>query len=156
MGTTFAAIFIALALLSVGVVYGTDVFFTVIGRRALARSTDQSIADVMGHLHEIGDTRMPLFGALGLLATAASALTSGVRQPAGWLAAIAFLSLLGHLALYLSRSKPINAILTDAARAGQAPANTRSLQAQWDRVVGVRAVLLLIAFTALILAALLH
>ena len=40
-----------LAVLCTGVVYGVDVFFAVIGQRALAESDDAAIADVMGRLH---------------------------------------------------------------------------------------------------------
>jgi hypothetical protein len=59
------------AVLGTGVVYGVDVFFAVIGRRALAGSSDATIAEVMGRLHQVADARMPIFGVIGLLATIA-------------------------------------------------------------------------------------
>jgi hypothetical protein len=41
------------AVLSIGVVYGTDAFFALIGRKALAHSSEAAIADVIGHVHEV-------------------------------------------------------------------------------------------------------
>lgn len=70
-----------LAVLCTGVVYGVDVFFAVIGRRALAESSDAAIADVMGHLHQVADARMPIFGVIGLVATIAFAAVSPIGTP---------------------------------------------------------------------------
>jgi hypothetical protein len=41
------------AVLSICVVYGTDAFFALIGRKALAHSSEAAIADVIGHVHEV-------------------------------------------------------------------------------------------------------
>lgn len=74
-----------LAVLCTGVVYGVDVFFAVIGQRALAESDDAAIADVMGRLHQVSDTRMPIFGVTGLLAMIALAAISPIGTPVSWL-----------------------------------------------------------------------
>jgi hypothetical protein len=66
------------AVLSVGVIYGTDIFFALIGRKALAHSSEAAIADVIGHVHEVADARMPIFGVLGLLASLAFLVLVGL------------------------------------------------------------------------------
>ncbi|MEM9008777.1 MAG: hypothetical protein AAGE59_35360, partial [Cyanobacteria bacterium P01_F01_bin.86] len=78
-----------LAVLCTGVVYGVDVFFAVIGRRALAESTDAAIVDVIGRIHQFADARMPFLGVTGLLATIAFAVTSPTGTLVSWLALIA-------------------------------------------------------------------
>jgi hypothetical protein len=57
------------ACLSIAVVFGTDVFFTVVGRTALARASDSAVLEVMAHLHAVADRRMPVFGVAGLVGT---------------------------------------------------------------------------------------
>ncbi|RZK53077.1 MAG: hypothetical protein EOO59_12880, partial [Hymenobacter sp.] len=52
-----------LALLSTGVVYGTDVFFALVARPALRRADEASLTRVLGHLHAVADVRMPWVGA---------------------------------------------------------------------------------------------
>ena len=67
-----------LAVLCTGVIYGVNVFFSVIGQRALAESDDAAIADVIGRLHQVSDARMPIFGVTELLATIALAAISPI------------------------------------------------------------------------------
>ena len=57
----------ALALLSTGGVYGTNVFFALVGRMALRRTDAASLTQVLGHLHAVADARMPVAGTLALL-----------------------------------------------------------------------------------------
>jgi hypothetical protein len=52
---------LAFALLGAAAVYGTDVFFCVVGRTALAQVSDAALVETMGRLHEVADRRMPLF-----------------------------------------------------------------------------------------------
>jgi hypothetical protein len=78
-----------LAILSVGVTYGTDTFFAVIGRKALAQSSERAITDVIGHVHEVADARMPIFGVLGLLASLAFLVIAGLGTAASTLGLIA-------------------------------------------------------------------
>ena len=54
------------ALLGVATVFGTDVFFCVVGRTALARVGDAALVETMGRLHEVADRRMPIFGVMGI------------------------------------------------------------------------------------------
>lgn len=114
---------IVCAILSIGVTYGTDVFFAVVGRTALQRASDASLAEVMGRIHEGGDSRMPVFGPIGLVSTLAFVIATGLGSASGWLGILALGSLLGHLAFYLRVSKPVNHQLTAAARLGHTPAN---------------------------------
>ncbi|TDW96730.1 DUF1772 domain-containing protein [Dinghuibacter silviterrae] len=143
MNTTFL---LAPALLSTGVVYGTDVFFAIAGKKAAAASRDASVADLLGHTHRVADKRMPFIGVTSLVTTLLYALTSGRLLWPG----VALVLLLGHLALYLSIAKPINARLTSAAVQGTTPTDTRALQVRWDGIIGYRAVLLTLAMLALI------
>lgn len=145
---------VCIAILCVGITFGTDAFFAFVGRKSLALSNEGAVADVMGHIHEVADARMPIVGALGIVATLALLLLAGLGTLASTLGIGALLAQLLFLVLYNVYSKPINLKLRQAARSGQVPADTRQLQARWDSVVIVRAVLLLIAMVCLLIAAL--
>jgi hypothetical protein len=142
-----------LAVLSTGVVYGVDVFFAVIGRRALTESSDVAIADVMGHLHQVADARMPIFGVTGLLATIALATVYPIGTPANWLALSAIACLLVQLGLYLIVAKPINTKMTEAAQRKEVLRDIRELQTRWDGVIVARAMAMTLAVGCLITAA---
>lgn len=134
------------AILAVGVVYGTDVFFAVAARPALGPVSEASLTEVMGRLHEYADRRMPVFGALGM------ACTLGLAAVAPSLyAGVAFGALLIHLALYVRVSKPVNAALTAAADRGVSLTDARQLQRRWDSVIVPRALLLSLALLCLAL-----
>ena len=94
---------------------------------------------------------MPVPGALGVIATATSAVLATVA--AQWAQAIAagaaLVAQLVWLVLYTRVSAPINRQLTAAADAGKALPNGRALQAKWDRIIGTRALLQGLAVTAL-------
>jgi hypothetical protein len=144
----------ALAVLAVAVVYGTDVFCAIVLRPALAGVDDRALVAVTGSVHRYGDRRMPVPGVLGLLAAAATtvaAIAAGQRMQAG-AAGVAMALLLVWLALYLRISAPINRVLTAASDAGESLPNGRALQADWDRIIGVRALLQGLALTALLVA----
>ena len=47
-----AMISLAFALLGAAAVYGTDVFFCVVGRTALTRVSDAALVETMGRFHE--------------------------------------------------------------------------------------------------------
>jgi hypothetical protein len=132
-----------LALLSTGIVYGTDAFCALVQRAALARVDDVTLTSVMGNLHRVADRRMPVPGILGVIAAAAAAVLAAVAgHPVGAATAgAAFLLLVVWVFLYLRISAPINRTLTAAADAGETPANARALQQRWDRVIVPRAVL---------------
>ena len=146
---------VALALLSSGVVYGTDVFFALVARPALRRVDDASLTQVLGHLHAVADARMPLFGATALLSTGGLFFVAG-----GWptlpgrLALLALAGLLTQLAAYLLVAQPVNKRQTAAALQRQTPPDARALQDRWDSVIGLRAGGLTVAVAALIGAAL--
>ncbi len=147
MTNTFVALRVA-AILGVGVAYGTDAFFALVGRRALSRSAEGSMAEVMGRLHETADARMPVVGAAGMIATAAVAVAAGPSM-ARHLGLTALAAQAGFLGLYTTLSAPINKRLTTAAQRGQAPDDARALQRRWDRVVLARVALLAIALGCL-------
>jgi Domain of unknown function (DUF1772) len=144
------AVIVMVALLSAGVIYGTDMFFAAIGRSALGRSSDTAMTEVMGRLHEIGDARMPIFGAIALTATLALIFTSGVGSLSSFLAIGAIIGLGTQLATYLGVAQPINKAQSAAARQGVTPSNARELQRRWDSVIVLRAVGMLIAMICLI------
>jgi hypothetical protein len=154
MSTPWLLTLAAPALLSTGVVYGTDVFFALVARPALRRADDASMTRVLGHLHAVGDARMPLFGATGLLATAGLALAAGGwHTRPGSLALLALLGLLTHLLVYLRVAKPVNEAQTAAAQHDIIPPDARALQTRWDSVIGLRAGALTLAMIALLAAA---
>ena len=143
-----------IAVLGNAVVYGTDVFCAIVLRPALALVDDRALVAVMGSVHRYGDQRMPVPGVLGVLATATSAVLATVA--AHWAQAIAagaaLVLLLVWLVLYTQVSAPINRQLTAAAAASQPLPNGRVLQAQWDQIIGARAMLQGLALAALCVA----
>jgi hypothetical protein len=143
-----------LAVLSTAVVYGTDVFCAIVLRPALASVDDSALVAVMGSVHRYGDRRMPVPGAIGIVATATSAVLATVA--ANWAQAIAagaalVLSLV-WIGLYTQVSAPINRQLTAAADAALPLPNGRVLQAKWDRIIDARALLQGLAVAALCVA----
>jgi len=142
------------ALLSAGVIYGTDMFFAIVFKKAAAQSRDESIADVVGHTHLVADKRMPFIGVVSILSTGLFTVFNVTVHLSGQLTAIALFCLLAHLGLYLKIAKPINSRMSAAIKRGTVPADIRQLQQQWDRIIGYRASLLTIAMLLLIIAAL--
>lgn len=140
-----------LAIVSTGIVYGTDVFCALVQRSALARVDDATLTAIMGNVHRFADRRMPAPGILGVIAAAvASVLAAVAGRPAGSATAgAAFLLLVVWVLLYLRISAPINRRLTAAADAHETPANVRTLQQDWDRIIVPRAVLQGLAVLAL-------
>jgi hypothetical protein len=141
-----------LAVLCTRVVYGVDMFFAVVGRRALAKSADDAIADVMGRLHQVADARMPVFGVTGLLATIAFVVVSPIGTPASWLTLIAIAGLLVQLGLYLTVAKPINTKMTKAAEQKEVLADLRELQNRWDSVIVPRVIAMTLTVGCLVMA----
>ena len=50
------------AILSTGVVYGTDAFWALVQRSALARVDDEALTAVTGNVHRYGDRPIPAPG----------------------------------------------------------------------------------------------
>jgi hypothetical protein len=152
--TVLSQILAAVALLGGAVIYGTDVFCAIVLRPALAQVSDGALTSVMGRVHEYGDRRLPLPGVVGLVAAALAAITAGIAGhvvPAA-AASVAVAAQVVWLVIYLRISAPVNRALTSAARAGQVPADARSLQARWDSVITARAFLQAAAAVALCVA----
>jgi hypothetical protein len=79
----------AIALMASAVIYGTDVFCAMVQRPALARVSDAALTNVMGRVHQYGDGRLPLPGALGITAAALAAITAVLAGQAAASAAAA-------------------------------------------------------------------
>jgi len=139
------------AIMAAGIIYGTDVFCPIVQRPALTRLDDATVAAVMGRVHQYGDRRLPIPGAIGILAaviTTVARIISG--SPAGVITAgIALLATLAWLGLYLRVAAPVNRALTAAAIAHVTPANSRSLQSRWDSIIAPRALLMAVAVAGL-------
>ncbi|OBF10105.1 DUF1772 domain-containing protein [Mycobacterium sp. 852002-10029_SCH5224772] len=149
-----ATLFGVVAVLGAAVVYGTDVFCAVVQRPALAHIDDPALLAVMGNVHRYGDRRMPVPGAIGLVAAAICAVfaaTSGRWVQAGAAGASVGL-LLVWLLVYLRVSAPINRQLIAGVARPELPTNARALQRNWDRAITTRAVLQGLAVAALCLA----
>jgi hypothetical protein len=145
---------VIIAITATAVVYGTDVFCAMVLRPALARVDDRALTAVTGFIHHYGDRRMPVPGAIGGVAAAASVtLAALAAQWAQVIAAgVAVALLLTWLLLYTRISAPINRRLTAAAASGHVAPNVGVLQADWDRVINSRAILQGLALAALCLA----
>ena len=140
------AISLTFAILGAVAVYGTDVFFCVVGRTALAHVSDAALVETMGRLHEVADRRMPIFGVLGIAGALASLAFSRVSWP--WaLSAVAAQVL--WIVVYRSVAAPVNAELTRHARAHSVPTDARAIQARWDSVIVARVLLMTFAVIAL-------
>ena len=150
MSTLLMHILNGVAIVATAVVFGTDVFFALVGKKAAAKSKDGSIADLMGHFHEVADARMPFFGAAAILASLLQLIIAGLHNTQGQLACLALLALLVHLIVYLTVAKPVNNIMVDAIKFGRLVNNIRELQLRWDKVISLRALLLLLAITSLV------
>jgi hypothetical protein len=120
-----------IAVLSTGVVYGTDVFCALVQRPALARVDDDTLTAIMGNVHRFGDRRLPIPGIMGIIASAAACVLAAIggRPLASASAGAALALLVGWVSLYLRVSAPINRLLTAAADHDETPANARDLQA---------------------------
>lgn len=145
---------VLVAILGTAVVYGTDVFCAIVLRPALSAVDDRALVAVMGSVHRYGDRRMPVPGALGVLAAAATLVlaVASAQWAQATAAVIALALLLVWLALYTGVCPPINRRLTAAPDSGEPLPDRRALQGKWDRVIGVRAVLQGVALAALCLA----
>jgi hypothetical protein len=106
-----------IAVLSTGVIYGTDAFCALVQRPALARVDDATLTAVMGNVHRFGDRRLPVPGILGIIASAAACVFAALagRPVASATAGAALALLVGWVLLYLRVSAPINRALTAAA-----------------------------------------
>src|SRR6266699_2484894 len=140
-----------IAVLSTGVIYGTDAFCALVQRPALAGVDDATLTAVMGNVHRFGDRRLPVPGILGIIASAAATVLAALagRPVASATAGAALALLVAWLLLYLRVSAPINRALTAAADKHQTPSNARALQRDWDRIIVPRAVLQGLAIAAL-------
>jgi hypothetical protein len=149
--STLSHILAAVAVMGCAVIYGTDVFCALVQRPAVAHVDDRTLTSVMGRIHEYGDRRLPVPGALGTTAAVLAAITAGIagRPAAAAAAAAAAAVLAAWLIIYLRVSAPINRTLTAAARTGNVPSDARSLQRRWDGVIVTRAILQGIAVAAL-------
>jgi hypothetical protein len=148
--TLFAQLAALLAIVSTGIVYGTDAFSALVLRSALARVDDATLTATMGNVHRFADRRMPAPGIVGIIAAASASVLAAVagRSAGSATAGAAFLLLVVWLLLYLRISAPINRRLT-AAAADETPANARTLQGDWNRIIVPRAVLQGLAVLAL-------
>jgi predicted SnoaL-like aldol condensation-catalyzing enzyme len=140
-----------IAVMSTGVVYGTDAFCALVQRPALARVDDATLTAVMGNVHRFADRRLPAPGLLGVLAPGAASVVAALagRPGASVTAGAALALLLVWLLLYLRISAPINRTLTAAADKHATPGNARDLQRDWDRIIDARATLQGLAVAAL-------
>ncbi|MFK4850452.1 DUF1772 domain-containing protein [Microbacterium sp. ZW T6_19] len=145
---TFAAI---LGILSVAVIFGTDVLAAAVLRSAYADVDDRTLVQSAGRGHYYGDRRLPAAGITGVVMSVAACVLAfaGGSPTAGVLAALAVALLLVWLVLFARIAKPINKTLTDAALADVVPANARALQRRWESIIDVRAVLQGLALLAM-------
>lgn len=139
------------AVLGVGVVFGTDAFCVIALRPALVHLDDRALVKVAGHLHIYADRRMPIPGAIGAVAAlvaAVAAILSRSATPAV-AAGVAVACLVGWLVLYLRVAAPVNREFARAALADQTPTNARALQQSWESVIVARVGLQAAALLAL-------
>ena len=145
----------AIAILSIGVVYGTDMFHAVVVKKAAALSKDESITDLMGHTHLIADKRMPFFAVAGIISTLLL-IVLNYQTVLAICSIITLAALCAHLVIYLVIAKPINTRMSASAVAKTMPVEIRSMQLKWDSVIIYRAIVLTIAMIAIITGSLIQ
>lgn len=140
-----------IAILANAVIYGTDFFCAIVQRPALASVDDSVLTRAMGEVHRYGDRRMPIPGAIGVVAALLSTVAAGIagRPAAAIFSGVATLALVIWLVVYAKVSAPVNRQLTAAATEGTTPSNARALQATWDGVINLRVALQSVALLAL-------
>jgi len=88
--STLAQSFAVVAILTNGIVYGTEVFAAIVQRSALAHVDDRSLTAVMGYVHHYAGQRLSPPGMVGLLtAIVATVLAAIDGSTAGWIAHLA-------------------------------------------------------------------
>lgn len=149
--TLLAQVAALVAIMGVGIVYGTDAFSALVQRPALARVDDVALTTVMGNVHRYGDRRMPVPGVIGLVAAASAGVLAAIggNLAQALAAGIALVLLVVWTVLYARISAPINRVLTAASDKHDTPANARALQTDWDRIIVFRAMLQGLAVLAL-------
>lgn len=140
-----------IAILCTAVVFGTDVFFALIGKKSVMKSKESSIADVFGHFHEIADVRMPFFGVTAIIATVLQIVLYGIHSIPGILSAVALAGMMSQLLIYIFISKPVNVTMVDSVKYGRVLNNVRELQERWDKVTMWRALSLFLSIICLIM-----
>ena len=130
-------------ILGTAVVCGTDMFFLTVGRPALKLASSSAGTEVMGFLHMVGDARMPIWGVSAILSNILLAVLSRGEQRWLYFASLSLLIL--FVISYDRLSKPINRVLTEAAKKGESLHNGRELQASWDRSLLIRVPLLVVS-----------
>ena len=149
--TVLGQVLATLSVLTVGIVYGTDVFCAIVLRPALALVDDRTLVSTMGRVHDFGDRRLRVPGIVGIVtAIAATAVAAASGYVGASIAgAIAVVALAVWLVIYGRISAPINARLTGAAQRGETPTDARQLQYRWDSVITARSGLQMLAIVAL-------
>jgi hypothetical protein len=147
---------VLIAVLSIGFLYGTDVFFTLVGRKAFAQSSDEGLANVKGNIDEVAEVRMPVFSLVGILSSITLVFWTRFGSLSSILAMITVLGLFIHLGLYFKVARPINTKFRQALRKGIVLPDTRILHNKWESVLLFRALALTLALSCITVVALAH
>ncbi|MFB6522891.1 DUF1772 domain-containing protein [Streptomyces sp. NPDC056401] len=136
------------------VVYGTDVFSALVQRPAMAHVDDAALTSAMGQIHRFGDSRMPIPGVFGLVATVGTAAVAGFegKTTPSVASGVAAVALVVWLAIYNKVSAPVNKELTGAALDCRVAPDARGLQRTWDSVINVRVLLQAVALGGMCVA----
>ena len=141
-----------IAVVSTGVVYGTDVFCALVQRPALARVDDATLTAVMGNVHRFGDRRLPVPGILGIIASAAASVLAALAgRPVASATAGVSAGTAGRVGgcSTCASARRSTAHSPPPPTTHETPANARALQHDWDRIIVPRAVLQGLAIAAL-------
>lgn len=133
-------------LISTAVVFGTDVFFLTVGRSALRLASPSCTTEVMGFMHLFGDRRMPIWGISAMLSNVLLLWISKGGYRLFYLLSLSMLIL--FVFIYNRFSKPINRLLTEAAKTREPLDDARALQDAWDRTLLMRVPLLAVSMIA--------
>jgi hypothetical protein len=142
-----------LAVLATAVIFGTDVLTALVLRPAYADLDDRSLTTFVGRTHFFGGRRLSIPGAGSVVAAALTVLAALLSDRTGTAiaAGAGLLLLLAWLVIFNRISLPINKVFIAAGENGADLPEARDLQARWDSVINLRAVLqgaALIAFCA--------
>ncbi|WP_327000289.1 DUF1772 domain-containing protein [Dactylosporangium sp. NBC_01737] len=135
--------FAIVAAVCTAVIFGTDALASLVLRPAYAEIDDRAMVQIVGRTHRLGGQRLPVPGALSIVAAALTTLSALI---AGWLAAglaaaAGLVLLLVWVVIFNRVSLPINKVFIAASGAGGTLDDARSLQARWDSVIIARTIL---------------
>lgn len=151
---TLTIIVVVLAVLGLGVTYGTDAFAGAVWNAALGKLDEASLTQVSGWVHHFGDRRLPVPGAIGTISATVAAILGWIDGDLtqALLRTVAAVCAFAWLGVYVGVAKPINERFSAAAAEGVTLPHARAEHAAWNRIIPIRVGLLMLTLALLVVS----